>query len=182
MFHFLRKRCFQSATCNAKPLHTKCLRSNTNARATLSLSLSLSFFESLIKGTMYFFHTFNRLLFLLCLLANKNHAAPAVECIPFDPNLVTRSGPANNLVEVLCATVYVFDNVTFSGGSSELIAGSTTLLPGGPSAIISRHTFSLVASANSIAVDRTLTPLSPPSATQTLFRASQRVLDSLRPL
>lgn len=110
---------------------------------------------------MSFFYSFNRLLLLLCLQAYQNRAAPAAECIPYVQGVITNTGSTNNNGLVACAMVYVFDNITFSSGSSRLIAGNSTLLPGGPPAIISRHTFSLGPSADSVAVDGILTPLSP---------------------
>lgn len=116
---------------------------------------------------MSFFCSFNGLLFLLWLQANLNRAAPAAECIPFAQGPIANTGVTENYVLDSCATVYVFDNITFSSGASGLIAGNSTLLPGGPSAVISHHTFSLGPSANSIAVDGTLTPLSQQAATKT---------------
>lgn len=116
---------------------------------------------------MSFFCSFNGLLFLLWLQVNHNHAAPAAECIPLVPLLDANAGSINNLLDISCATVYVFDNITFSGGSPGLIAGKTTLLPGGPPAIISHHTFSLGPSGSSVAVDGTLTALSQQTPTKT---------------
>ena len=120
-----------------------------------------------VGKSISFFYSFNRLLFLLWLQVNQNHAAPAVECIPFAPQPVPYTRSTNNLVDISCATVYVFDNITFSGGSSGLIAGKTTLLPGGPPAVISHHTFSHGPSGSLVAVNRTLTALSQQTPTKT---------------
>ena len=114
---------------------------------------------------MTFFHSFNCLLFLLWLQADRIHAALVTECMPVVQEPIANTGSTDNIVQYSCPTVYVFDGVTFSGGSSGLSAGNFTLLPGGPPATISHHTFSLGPSANSIAVDGTLTALSPQTAT-----------------
>ena len=74
---------------------------------------------------MTFFHSFKWLPLLLWLQVNRIRAAPVVECQPFVP--ITYTGLTSNLVEYSCTTVYVFDGVTFSGGSSGLTAGSSTL-------------------------------------------------------
>ncbi len=117
---------------------------------------------------MSFFYSFNGLLFLLWLQVNHSHAAPAAECIPFVPQPVTATGSiTNNFVDISYVTVYVFDNITFSSGSSGLTAGKTTLLPGGSPATISDHTFSLGLSGSSITVDGTPTALSQQTPTKT---------------
>ncbi len=117
---------------------------------------------------MSFFYSFNGLLFLLWLQVSHSLAAPAAECIPFVPQPVTETGSiTNNFVDISCVTVYVFDNITFSSGSSGLTTGKTTLLAGGPPATISHHTFSLGLLGSSIAVDGTLTALSQQKPTKT---------------
>ena len=118
-------------------------------------------------NSMPLFDSFNGVLFLLLLQVSQNHAAPVADCIPFVRQPIIGTGLVTNYVDISCATVYVFDNITFSGGSSGLIAGNSTLLPGGPPAIISHHTFSLGPSANSVAVDGTLSPLSQQTPTKT---------------
>ena len=126
----------------------------------------------------------NRLLLLLWLQAHQNRAAPAAaKCIPYDQGAVINTGFTNDYRLIGCATVYVFENITFSSSSSGLIAGNATLFPGGPPAVISNHTFSLGPSADSVAIDGTPTPLSPqttsgtpaPGSTITAVSASSTV-------
>ena len=128
---------------------------------------------------MSFFYSFSGLLFLLWLQVIHSHAAPAAECIPFVPQPITETGSiTNGFVKISCVTVYVFDNITFSSGSSGLTAGKTTLLPGGPPATISHHTFSLGLSGSSIAVDGTLTALSQQTPTKTPSPGSTKTAGS----
>ena len=69
--------------------------------------------------------------------------------------------------------VYTIAGITFIGGSRGLTAGSLTLTPGGASATLSGHIFSLPATGSSIIVDGVPTALPAPAAmTATLSTGS----------
>lgn len=69
-------------------------------------------------------------------------------------------------------SVYAFDGVVFSSGASGLNAGTATVKPGGPAVTISSHTFSLRSLGSTIAVDDTLSALTPPQVPSTTSSVS----------
>ena len=58
--------------------------------------------------------------------------------------------------------IYTFDGIVFTSGTGGLVAGTATVKPGGPAITISSHTFSLGPAGSTVAVDGTLSPLTPP--------------------
>ncbi len=79
------------------------------------------------------------------------------------PSPRTGSG-SSSAVSAPAPSTYSIDGVGFTGNPSSLIAGSTTLTPGGPPLITSSHTFSIpvLATGGQINVDGTLTTLPSP--------------------
>ena len=71
-------------------------------------------------------------------------------------------------------SVYTFDGIVFTSGTSGLVAGTATVQPGGSAVTISSHTFSLGPAGSTIAVDGTLSPLTPPQvfATSSISKSS----------
>lgn len=80
------------------------------------------------------------------------------------PTISTSSG--STLPPAPAPSVYSIDGVGFTGNPISLVAGSTTLTPGGPPLITSSHTFSIPVSATGgqINVDGTLTTLRGPQS------------------
>lgn len=75
---------------------------------------------------------------------------------------------ASSLSSAPASSVYIFDGVTFTSGLSGLVAGTATVQPGGTAVTISSHTFSLGPSGSTIAVDGTLSALTPPQVSSTI--------------
>ncbi len=76
----------------------------------------------------------------------------------------TSTSNGSTLPPAPASSTYSIDGVGFTGNPSSLVAGSTTLTPGGPPLITSSHTFSIPVSAtgSQINVDGTLTTLPSP--------------------